>query len=215
MFAGIVEGKSRVVQIGPGKPGTPDSAARRLVLDMGRLAEGLTLGASVSVNGVCLTVCQIKDAHLAFDVVSETLRRTNLDRLRPDSCVNVERSLRFGQPIDGHLVQGHIEGMAEVARVEDAERGYLLWFLPPADLLKYVISKGAVALDGVSLTVADVRPPYVAVALIPTTLRETTLGERGEGDLLNMETDFMVRAVVQRLDQVLPEIERGVAEARA
>jgi len=196
MFAGIVEGTGRVAQA------DRSAIGMRLRIDLGPLAEGLTPGASVAVNGVCLTLVDLHGSVAAFDVVLETLRLTNLGRLQTGQRVNLERSLRVGDRIDGHFVQGHIDGCGTVAKVERGSGDYLVWVRVDEALSPYIVRKGSVAVDGVSLTVVDAGPDWFCVALIPTTLERTVLGERRPGDTVNIETDILARLVVSRLAQM-------------
>ena len=194
MFTGIVERTGRVRSI------THVGAARRLLIDLGRVADGLAAGASVAVNGVCLTVASIDGQAVGFDVIPETLDRSNLGRLRPGDPVNLERSLCAGDPIDGHFVQGHIDGVGTVTAVDRDGEDCRVAIAPPLELMRYMVPKGSVALDGVSLTIAAVSDDAFTVALIPTTLDRTTMGRYAAGDAVNIETDVIVRTVARLLD---------------
>ncbi len=196
MFTGIVESCGVVREL------RCTSSGARLALDAGAVAEGLTLGASVAVNGVCLTVAAVGDGRLSFEIVPETLRCTNLGTLRNGGRVNLERSLRVGDRLDGHFVQGHVDGRATVERVDRSAGEWIIWLRPERHLTQYMIPKGAVALDGVSLTIAAVEGPAFWVALIPTTLERTTLGERKAGDSVNVESDIVTRTVVHALSRI-------------
>jgi riboflavin synthase len=178
MFTGIVERIGRVV-----RPG------RRLVVQTG--FRDLVPGESVAVNGVCLTVARLQDDQAGFDLVPETLARTNLGRLRRGSAVNLERALRLGERLSGHIVQGHVDGTGGVLEVRP-----LLKIGTP--LAPELVSKGSIAVDGVSLTVVDVEPDAFTVALIPTTRRRTTLGRLKKGDLVNLELDILAKLVRRR-----------------
>ncbi len=193
MFAGIVEqcGLVRSVRDGPG--------GRRLTVDVGLLAADAAEGASLAVDGVCLTVARRDGSQIDFDVIPETLRRSTLGRLRAGGRVNLERSLRAGDRIDGHFVQGHVDGVATVIRKQVCEGESVLWLALPQGLAPYIVPKGSVALAGVSLTIAAVAPGEFSVALIPTTLSRTTLGDLEVGAQVNVETDILVRTVVHTL----------------
>lgn len=193
MFAGIIE---RVCFVRAVRPGP---TASRLEIDLAELADDLPLGASVAINGVCLTLASLRGQVGEFDVVPETWRLTTLQTLRKGSSVNAERSLRVGDRIDGHFVQGHVDGVGEVERIEQVGGEHKLWIQPPADLAQYIVRKGSITLDGVSLTVVDVVAAAFSVALIPTTLDRTMLGRRRTGDRINIETDIIARVVVSRL----------------
>lgn len=192
MFTGIIESVARVRAVRPVSDGL------QLVLELGDVAEGLELGASVAVNGACLTAARIDGAAVTFDVVSETVGRTTLGQLHPGDGVNVERSLRVGSAIDGHFVQGHVDGMARISRIETGGE-WKLWCEPPGELMRYMVPKGSVAIDGISLTLVDVTDREISVAVIPTTLDRTTLGRRHVGDPVNVETDLIARIVVRQL----------------
>lgn len=187
------------------------SAGYRLVLEAPGLPRPLTNGCSICVSGVCLTVTR-SDAHLIeFDVVPETISRSTLGDSRPGDVVNLEPALRAGDPMDGHIVQGHVDGVATVRDIREDGGGYLMEFVINPDLLPLIAPKGSVAIDGVSLTVARVDDDGFAVALIPTTLERTTLGRRRPGDKVNVETDIVARTIVAYLQRRPPvESEGGV-----
>lgn len=175
---------------------------------MAGLAEGLTRGASVAVNGCCLTAATVDGATVRFDLIRETLTTTNLGDLRPGSLVNVERSLRVGDEVGGHLLSGHVA--ATVPVVEDrAEPGYRrLTVQIPAFWMRYLSLKGFVALNGASLTVAELdrEASTVAVSLIPETLTRTTFGDIHIGDRLNLEVDPQTQAMVDTVRSMLPDL---------
>jgi riboflavin synthase len=151
-------------------------------------------GASVCVNGVCLTVKRSQDL-LVFDVVPETLRRSNLGDLREGELVNLEASLRVGDQIGGHFVYGHVDATSDIVAKDPEGPGYRMWCTTPPALERLIVEKGYVALDGVSLTVAAAEAGRFAVALIPETLKRTTLGRKGPGQSLNIEADPVARYV--------------------
>ncbi len=194
MFAGIIEQTGRIVALERG----PDAARLRIAAPA--FFAGVRPGASVAVSGVCLTVVDCADDEAGFDVVPETLAKTTLGALRPGDGVNLEHSLRAGAPIDGHFVQGHVEGVGTVVRIDRSE-GYVLWTQVPEALMPAIVPKGSIAIDGVSLTVVQVdRAAHsFSVALIPTTLERTTLGAAREGSRVNIETDILARIVVEQL----------------
>jgi riboflavin synthase len=167
----------------------------RLEVRAPETAADAAVGDSVSVNGACLTAVSADDGVLAFDIVAETLRRTTLGRLAPGSRVNVEPALRAGEPLGGHMVQGHVDGVGRVRRV-DAEG---LEIEASDDLLRYCVEKGSIAVEGVSLTIAGLGDGSFSVALIPHTREATTLGAVSEGDELNLEADVLAKHVEQLL----------------
>jgi len=193
MFTGIVEGMGGVAAIDVRPQGA------RLVVAAGELADGVAIGDSVAVNGVCLTVTDRDGDRLAFDAVPETLARTNLGMLRVGDRVNLERPLRVGDRLGGHFVQGHVDGIAEVEWVRREGEGLRLRCRAPIALMRYVVAKGSVALDGVSLTVAHRDGDGFEVALIPHTCAVTTLGRKASGDRLNLEVDLLAKYVEQLL----------------
>jgi riboflavin synthase len=199
VFTGIVREVGRVAALEGGKAGV------RLRVAAPRTAPGVGLGDSVAVNGVCLTVTAIDDATLAFDAVPETLRRTSLARLREGVAVNLEPALRAGEPLGGHIVQGHVDGVGRVRSVEPEGEGRRVAIEAPPALLRYLVEKGSVAVEGVSLTVAALDEDAFAVALIPHTLAETTLGGLAPGDEVNLEVDVLAK-YVERL--VAPRLAR-------
>jgi riboflavin synthase len=203
MFTGIIERLAEVRRVAAGE-------VCRLEIDLGLLAAGLKRGDSVNVNGTCLTVAETGRGVVGFDVIPETLRRSNLGDLSPGAKVNVERSLQVGARLDGHFVQGHVDGQARLERIDEAGSEYVMWLSTDPELMPYIVPKGSIALDGVSLTVADIEGGRFSVALIPTTLRDTTLGLRRPGDTLNLETDILVRAVAHLLETGRVQASRGV-----
>lgn len=193
MFTGIIENAGRIVSTRE-VPG-----GRTLCVDAGNVADGIRLGDSVAVNGVCLTVTRADGDALDFDVIHETLRKTTLGDLAAGHRVNLERSLRAGQTLDGHFVQGHVDATATVERIEASAKEHIVWLRPGEHALPYIIPKGSVAIDGVSLTIAEVSGPLFSVALIPTTITITTFADMKQGTRVNIETDIIARTVVHHL----------------
>jgi riboflavin synthase len=189
VFTGIVREVGRVE--------TVDAAAggARLRIHAPATAAAASVGDSVSVAGVCLTAVEAADGVLAFDAVPETLRRSSLGRLEPGAAVNVEPSLRAGDQLGGHFVQGHVDGVGRV-RCADAEG---LEIEAPPEVLRYCAEKGSIAVEGVSLTIADLGEDSFSVALIPHTREATTLGALTPGDEVNLETDLIARHVERLL----------------
>jgi riboflavin synthase len=176
----------------------------RLVVGGAETAAGAAAGDSVSVAGVCLTVVGKDGAELAFDVVPETLARTSLGRLRPGDPVNVEPALRVGDPLGGHVVQGHVDAVGRVRSVTPEGDGRRIWFDAPESVVRYCLEKGSIAVDGVSLTVAALDDEGVEVALIPHTLKVTTLGSLEPGEEVNLEVDVLAKVVERLLVARLP-----------
>lgn len=191
MFSGLVKELQVIVSVQKGQGG-----GCILGLRYPRRSKAIAPGSSVSVDGVCLTVERWQKKRLYFYVSPETLSKTTLGYLKPGAEVNLETSLKWGDPIGGHLVQGHVEGTARVVEIKKRGLSRELWVSFPAPLSRWLIPQGAVALAGVSLTVARLRGRKAAFALIPETLRRTTLGKIRVGHDLNVETDFMVKAAM-------------------
>jgi len=171
----------------------------RIEIDAPETAALTAVGDSVSINGVCLTAVELSNGRIAFDAVPETLARTSLGGLAAGSRVNVEPSLRAGEPLGGHYVQGHVDGVGVVRSVEEEGQGRRIWFDAAPELLRYAVEKGSIAVEGTSLTVAGLDEQGFAVALIPHTLEVTTLGELEPGRPVNLEVDVLAKYVERLL----------------
>jgi len=191
MFSGIVAGTGVVRSV------RNRNGSLRLEVDLRRHARGVAKGDSVCVSGVCLTLVARTGTRGRFDVVPETLRRTYLGALQRGDVVNLERSLRMGDEIGGHLVTGHVDGVGTIASRRGAGDGAEIEVRVPARLAAFVFEKGSIAIDGVSLTVAGIHGTRCRIALIPETLARTTLGAKDTSDRVHVEVDGMVRAVVE------------------
>ncbi|TCB95346.1 riboflavin synthase [Micromonospora zingiberis] len=194
MFTGIVEEQGEVVGV---TPTAQDSA--RVAIRGPLVTSDARHGDSIAVNGVCLTVVEADGGVFTADVMGETLRRSALGTLRPGDRVNLERAAALGSRLGGHLVQGHVDGVGEVLSREPAQQWETVRFRLPAALSRYVVEKGSITVDGVSLTVAEVGGDWFAVGLIPTTLSLTTLGTRAVGDPVNLEIDVLAKYVERLL----------------
>jgi riboflavin synthase len=203
VFTGIVE------EMGTVDVREDQSEAARFRIRAHRTLEGVALGDSISVNGVCLTVTDVEPADdggvWGTDVMAETLRRSSLGAARAGDPVNLERAVTAHTRLGGHLVQGHVDGVGTVLSRTPAERWEVVRIALPAALARYVVEKGSIAVDGVSLTVsavsaAQLPDPWFEVSLIPTTLRETTLGHRAPGDPVNLEVDVIAKYVERLLE---------------
>jgi riboflavin synthase len=201
MFTGIIHKLAQVLSV------TDHPAGRRLALSV--ISNDHVLGESIAINGCCLTVAQITDGALHFDVIAETLDKTNLGQLKAGNTVHAERSLRVGDPIDGHFVQGHIDGTGQLIDQTASEREWRLLIEAPAHLAKYLVPKGSIAIDGVSLTLADVKQNQFEVALIPTTLSLTTLGKKQPNYRFNLECDMMSKTVISYLERIHPSADHS------
>ncbi len=189
MFTGLVE------EMGTVRKRVPSAAGARMVIGCGVVREGLAIGDSVAVNGVCLTVVQMTDDTFAVDCVEETLRRTSVGDREAGDTVNLERAMRLGDRLGGHMVQGHVDGTGTVRGITGEGDGVLMSIACPNDVLRYVVEKGSVTVDGVSLTVASREPDGFTIALIPYTMQVTTLGANALGRRVNLEADVVAKYV--------------------
>jgi riboflavin synthase len=194
MFTGLVETLGTVESL------TPAGAGRQLTIAAPSFTAQLVVGESVAVNGACLTVVQHDAVTCRFEVGPETLLRTNLGALRVQDRVNLERSLRLGDRVGGHLVQGHVDGVGRVVRQDRDGEWVMAGFTCPPELTTQMIPKGSIAVDGISLTLVDVARDGFSVMLIPHTLANTTLGFKEPGDGVNLETDLLAKYVKKYLD---------------
>jgi riboflavin synthase len=194
MFTGIVEELGEVVYLTDAGGDSAVIAVRGPVV-----TSDARHGDSISVNGVCLTVIDNVDGVFTADVMGETLRRSSLGGLKPDASVNLERAATVGSRLGGHLVQGHVDGVARIIAREPADEWEVLRFSLPAELARYVVEKGSITVDGVSLTVMAVTDDTFTVGLIPTTLKLTVLGAKAVGDLVNLEVDIIAKYVEKML----------------
>ena len=189
MFTGLIEEVSPILAIQVRGDGYGMELKSQVVI------QDLKIGDSVSVNGICLTVIRQTENSFFVEAVSETVSRTTLKSFRTGQKVNLERALMAQSRLGGHFVQGHIDGVAQVARIEDQKPGFLLTLRMPTDLSRYCVEKGSIAINGVSLTIAQVRQHHVSIALIPHTAKSTTLGQLAVGDRVNIEVDIIAKYV--------------------
>ena len=198
MFTGIIEGMARVKSVSKIKNG----ADTLLRLQLGKLGRGLKTGDSVCVSGACLTVTKISKADAEFQLVAETVRRTSLGSLLTSDKVNIERSLKVGDRLEGHFVLGHVDGTGVIKDIVSSPKETTIWIELRGNLAKMAVPKGSVAVDGVSLTIVEVNGDMISISLIPHTLKVTTLGQRSKGDIVNIETDILGKYVVQNLSRM-------------
>ena len=198
MFTGLIE------EVG--------AVARRSGADVeivaGAIMEGMALGDSVAINGACLTVAALKEKSFVVQVSPETFARTTLGNLQPGHAVNLERAMRLGDRFGGHMVLGHVDGVGQVAGVRDQGEFQLWSFRAPQEVARYLVPKGSVAIDGISLTVVEPSAGTFAVAIIPTTLQATTLSARRPGDPVNMEADILGKHVYHYVNQTTAGLTR-------
>ncbi|MBQ9258273.1 MAG: riboflavin synthase subunit alpha [Neisseriaceae bacterium] len=200
MFSGIVQGMGEVVAIDDLKN------VRRISVRLPKKAsKNLTIGASIANNGCCLTITNINNDTVSFDLMAETLAKTNLGYLKVGDPVNIERALKVGDEIGGHLMSGHIMTTVAIIRIQNTKSHYTVWFRLPENLHKYILPKGFVGLDGCSLTVGEVRQNEFCVHLIPETLQRSLFGMREVGDFVNLEIDAQTQAIVDTVEKVLQD----------
>lgn len=195
MFTGLIEEIGSVLALETNQPGT------RLNLIAPRLSGKIAIGDSVAVNGCCLTIAALRDDQIAFDLLGETIERTNLRTLRRDDRVNLERAVTLGGQLGGHLVQGHIDCAARILALKQHDADWRLEIELPAEFAQYLAAKGSIAVNGISLTVAEVAQKSFAVWIIPHTRAQTNLSTAKCGDLVNLEFDLLAKYVERMLDR--------------
>lgn len=201
MFTGIVQGTAPVVSIDE-----KTNFRTHVVKLPPELLTGLVTGASIANNGCCLTVTAIDGDRVSFDLMKETLRLTNLGDITPGDLVNIERAAKYGDEIGGHVMSGHIMCTAEVVKILTSENNHQIWFrLSDESQMKYVLHKGFIGIDGISLTVGEVTRSRFCVHLIPETLQRTTLGQKPLGNRINIEIDPQTQAVIDTVECVLAQ----------
>jgi riboflavin synthase len=195
MFTGVIEGMARVTSTTKSRSGGETIIRVRL----GKLGRGLRKGDSVCINGACLTATKISKGEAQFEIVPETIRRTNLGQTSQGEMVNVERSLRVGDRLEGHFVLGHVDDTGIIEDIKKTSSETTVWIKLGRGLIKSMVPKGSIAVDGISLTLVAVEENRVSVSLIPHTLKVTTLGMKHRGDSVNIETDILGKYVTTNL----------------
>ena len=201
MFTGIVQGTGKIVHI---HQPSADFRSHTVALPE-HMAHNLQIGASIAHNGCCLTITQINGNQATFDLMAETLAKTNLGSLKTGDSVNLERAARFGDEIGGHPMSGHIIATTPISRIEHSAHNRTLYFRLPPQLAAYILPKGCIGLDGCSLTIGDVTAHEFNVHLIPETLQRTLFGSRQAGDSINIEIDAQTQAIVDTVERVLAQ----------
>ena len=201
MFTGIVQGTAQIKAI------TEAANFRTHVVEMPQeMLKGLQIGASIAHNGVCLTVTKIQDNLVSFDLMQETLKITNLGELKAGDFVNIERAMQMGTEIGGHILSGHVYCTADIVERLPSENNLQIWFqLPNQDMMKYVLTKGFIAVDGISLTIGEVREQSFCVNLIPETIHRTLIGKKQVGEKVNIEIDPQTQAIVDTVERYLAQ----------
>ena len=194
MFTGIIVGTGKVTKI---DQKTKNRSAIQMTVNLGKYAKGLKIGQSVAINGVCLSATKISNNNCVFEMIDETTKKTDLGNVKAGSTVNVERSLKVGDRLEGHFVLGHIDGVATITKIEKKPKEVKIWFKIPKKLTKYIVKKGSIALDGISLTLVDVKKDVASVCLIPHTINVTNFKSKKIGDKLNIETDVLGKYILK------------------
>ncbi|MBM3905633.1 MAG: riboflavin synthase [Thaumarchaeota archaeon] len=195
MFTGIVEGVGKVLDI---KKNTKNRSAIQMTVDLGKNSKDLKLGQSVALNGVCLTVIKIDKSKCSFEMIEETTKKTDLGNIKVGGIVNVERSLKVGERLEGHFVLGHVDGVGTISKIEKKPKEVQFWFEVPKNLARFVVQKGSIAIDGISLTVVDVKKNLASVCLIPHTIDVTNFSTKKIGDKINIETDILGKYLLKQ-----------------
>ncbi len=195
MFTGIIEVVGKVIKI---NKSTKNRSAFQMTVDLGKHAKGLKIGQSVALNGVCLSVTKIAKSKCNFEMIDETIKKTDLGNLIPGAEVNIERSLKAGDGMEGHFVLGHIDGVGIIKKIEKKPKEVKIWFEVPKNLSKFIVKKGSIAIDGISLTVVDIKKNKASVCLIPHTMKVTNFHSKKIGDKLNIETDILGKYILKQ-----------------
>jgi riboflavin synthase len=206
MFTGLIEEVCAVKLV------SRRAEAIVLTIDLGNIADGCKIGDSIAINGACLTISKLQGSVASFDVSSETLSKTTLAKLQPSAQVNIERAMKANDRFGGHFVLGHIDGTAMIKRIDRRGDFADITFSASPELLDQMVVKGSVAVDGISLTIAAMDDNSFSVALIPETLKKTTLGKAKVGDIVNIETDIIVKTVKKQLEKILPQEQKMTVE---
>jgi len=193
MFTGIIEGLGNIVKI---DKKTGNRSAAKMAIGLGQIAKGLKIGDSVAVNGACLTAIKISKGISEFEMIGETMKKTNLGSLERGDKVNVERSLKVGERLEGHFVLGHVDGVGIISKIEKQPNQVQIWIKVPTKLSKYIIQKGSVTVDGISLTVVDKGKDNFSVSIIPHTIKITNMSYKKIGDKVNIETDILGKYIL-------------------
>lgn len=193
MFTGIIEGLGNIVAF---DKKTSNRSAAKMIINLGKIAKGLKVGDSVAINGVCLTAVDISKGITEFEMVGETIKKTNLGFLRRGDKVNIERSLKVGERLEGHFVLGHVDGVGIISKIEKQSNQIQIWITIPKELSKHIIKKGSITIDGISLTVVDALKDQFSVSIIPHTMQITNLSYKKVGDKVNIETDILGKYIL-------------------
>ena len=194
MFTGIISGTGKVEKI---VKNTKNRSAIKMTVNLGKCAKGLKIGQSVALNGVCLTVTKLSKNLGRFEMIDETTKKTDLGNLKIGSIVNVERSLKAGERLEGHFVLGHVDDVGTITKIQKKPKEVKVWFNVPKKLAKYIVKKGSIAIDGISLTVVEAKNNNVSVCFIPHTIQVTNFRTKKVGDKVNIETDILGKYILK------------------
>tara|TARA_Y100001970_G_C14084626_1_gene776619 strand:+ start:506 stop:1120 length:615 start_codon:yes stop_codon:yes gene_type:complete len=203
MFTGIVQGTCKIANIIDSKN------QRKICIKLEDFSSNLKQGASIAVNGVCLTVISIEKDFVEFDIVAESLSRSNLGFLKIGDYVNIERACRLGEEVGGHQISGHVDCLGSIHKIIKEQNIYNIVFECEIKWMKYLFTKGWITIDGISLTVVDIENNLFSVSLIPETINQTSLGKKKEGDFVNLEFDNIAKVIVDTLKRIMPEIKKN------
>jgi riboflavin synthase len=195
MFTGIIEGLGTIIRF---DKNTKTRSEAKMMVNLGKLAKGLRVGDSVAINGVCLTAIHIAKGMAKFEMVGETIKKTNLGSLENGDRVNIERSLKMGDRLEGHFVLGHVDGSGIISKINKQTNQVQIWIELPKELSKYVAKKGSITIDGISLTIVDKIKNKFSVSIIPHTMKVTNLGLKKIGDKVNIETDVLGKYILSK-----------------
>ncbi len=195
MFTGLIEAVCNVIS----------NNGNQLTIDLAKLANQANIGDSIAVNGTCLTLTKLNRNLATFDLSPETLKKSTLGKYNPSSTVNIERAMKADGRFAGHIVQGHIDGIADIKEIKKQGEFTNIKIQAPTDIIEQIIVKGSVAIDGISLTVASMTENSFEIALIPETLKKTTLANAKIGQQVNIETDIIVKTIRKQLENILPK----------
>ena len=195
MFTGIVVGIGKIEKI---TKNTKNRTAVKMTVNLGKHSKGLKIGESVALNGVCLTVTKLSKNKGSFEMIEETIKKTDLGNLKTGNIVNIERSLKAGDRLEGHFVLGHVDGVATLKKIQKKPKEVQIWFEVPKKLARYIVKKGSIALDGISFTVVEIKKNLVSVCLIPHTIQVTNFKTKKIGDKINIETDILGKYILKQ-----------------
>jgi len=195
MFTGIIEGTAKVLDIGKSRG---SRSAMRMTLSLGKISKGMKLGDSLAVNGTCLTVRKLGKGNAEFEMIGETMKRTSLGSIAKGDRVNVERSLKSDGRIEGHFVLGHVDGVGKITEIKKMKNQVDIHITIPSSLTRYVVEKGSITIEGISLTVVAIKGTRLTISLIPHTMEITNMSHKKTGDRVNVEADILAKYIAKQ-----------------